>query len=48
MIFYKKYHPAKLAAIGRTGYLVEFEQSKKLFEDPKHQHTKEYLRGEFS
>jgi phosphate transport system ATP-binding protein len=33
---------------GRTGYLVEFEQSKKLFEDPKHQHTKEYIRGEFS
>jgi phosphate transport system ATP-binding protein len=33
---------------GRTGYLVEFEQSKKLFEDPQHKHTKEYIRGEFS
>jgi phosphate transport system ATP-binding protein len=33
---------------GRTGYLVEFEDSKKLFENPQHQHTKEYIRGEFS
>ena len=33
---------------GRTGYLVEFNESKRLFEDPQHQHTKEYIRGEFS
>ena len=33
---------------GRTGYLVEFEASKQLFENPQHQHTKEYIRGEFS
>jgi phosphate transport system ATP-binding protein len=33
---------------GRTGYLVEFNQSKELFEDPQHQHTKAYIRGEFS
>ena len=33
---------------GRTGYLVEFNESKHLFNDPQHQHTKEYIRGEFS
>jgi len=33
---------------GRTGYLVEFNESKRLFDDPQHQHTKEYVRGEFS
>jgi phosphate transport system ATP-binding protein len=33
---------------GRTGYLVEFNESKALFQDPQHQHTKEYIRGEFS
>jgi len=33
---------------GRTGYLVEFNESKRLFDDPQHQHTKEYIRGEFS
>jgi phosphate transport system ATP-binding protein len=33
---------------GRTGYLVEFNQSKHLFGDPQHPHTKEYIRGEFS
>ena len=33
---------------GRTGYLVEFGDSKQLFENPKEQHTKEYIRGEFS
>ncbi|MFZ0705143.1 MAG: phosphate ABC transporter ATP-binding protein PstB [Candidatus Korobacteraceae bacterium] len=33
---------------GRTGYLVEFGDSKQLFEDPKQVHTKEYIRGEFS
>ena len=33
---------------GRTGYLVEFGESHQIFEDPKHQHTQEYIRGEFS
>ncbi|MCG8587576.1 MAG: phosphate ABC transporter ATP-binding protein PstB [Pirellulales bacterium] len=33
---------------GRTGYLVEFGDSDKLFSDPKEQHTQEYIRGEFS
>ncbi|MBV8206311.1 MAG: phosphate ABC transporter ATP-binding protein [Acidobacteria bacterium] len=33
---------------GRTGYLVEFNHSKHLFEDPQHPHTQQYIRGEFS
>ena len=33
---------------GRTGYLVEFGDSKQIFDDPKEAHTKEYIRGEFS
>ncbi len=33
---------------GRTGYLVEFGDSKQLFENPKEKHTQEYIRGEFS
>ena len=33
---------------GRTGYLVEFGNSKEMFASPKEQHTKEYIRGEFS
>ena len=33
---------------GRTGYLVEFGDSKEMFASPKEQHTKEYIRGEFS
>jgi phosphate transport system ATP-binding protein len=33
---------------GRTGYLVEFNESKHLFDDPQHQHTQQYIRGEFS
>ena len=33
---------------GRTGYLVEFGDSKELFENPKEQYTQEYIRGEFS
>jgi phosphate transport system ATP-binding protein len=32
----------------RTGYLVEFGDSKQIFEDPKEKHTQEYIRGEFS
>jgi phosphate transport system ATP-binding protein len=33
---------------GRTGYLVEFGQTKEMFDNPKEKHTQEYLRGEFS
>jgi phosphate transport system ATP-binding protein len=33
---------------GRTGYLVEYGESKQIFSDPKEKHTQEYLRGEFS
>jgi phosphate transport system ATP-binding protein len=33
---------------GRTGYLVEFGDTRQIFEDPKEQHTQEYIRGEFS
>jgi len=33
---------------GRTGYLVEFGDSKEVFENPKEKHTREYIRGEFS
>ncbi len=36
------------SAGGRTGYLVEYGQTRGIFEDPKEQHTKEYIRGEFS
>ncbi len=32
----------------RTGYLVEFGESRQMFEDPSHRHTKQYMRGEFS
>ena len=33
---------------GRTGYLVEFGESRQIFNDPQQKHTKEYIRGEFS
>jgi phosphate transport system ATP-binding protein len=33
---------------GRTGYLVEFGDTRQIFEDPREEHTKEYIRGEFS
>jgi phosphate transport system ATP-binding protein len=33
---------------GRTGYLVEFGDSKQVFENPREKHTQEYIRGEFS
>ncbi|MBF0516420.1 MAG: phosphate ABC transporter ATP-binding protein [Nitrospirae bacterium] len=33
---------------GRTGYLVEFGDSKQIFDDPKEKYTKDYIRGEFS
>ena len=33
---------------GRTGYLVEFGDSKQIFEAPKEKHTQDYIRGQFS
>ena len=33
---------------GRTGYLVEFGNSGEMFTNPREEHTKEYIRGEFS
>src|SRR5262249_50812519 len=33
---------------GRTGYLVEYGDTKEMFEDPKEEFTKQYIRGEFS
>ena len=33
---------------GRTGYLVEFGDTRQIFEDPKEKHTQQYIRGEFS
>lgn len=33
---------------GRTGYLVEYSDSERLFHDPQEEYTKQYLRGEFS
>jgi phosphate transport system ATP-binding protein len=33
---------------GRTGYLVEFGDTKQIFEDPKERYTQEYIRGKFS
>jgi len=33
---------------GRTGYLVEFGDTRQVFEAPREKHTQEYIRGEFS
>jgi phosphate transport system ATP-binding protein len=33
---------------GRTGYLVEFGDTKQIFEAPREKYTQEYIRGEFS
>jgi phosphate transport system ATP-binding protein len=33
---------------GRTGYLVEYGNTKQIFEAPREQLTKEYVRGDFS
>jgi phosphate transport system ATP-binding protein len=33
---------------GRTGYLVEYGGTKEIFEAPKEEYTKQYIRGEFS
>ena len=31
-----------------TGYLVEYEETNLMFEDPQEEYTKQYIRGEFS
>jgi phosphate transport system ATP-binding protein len=33
---------------GRTGYLVEYSDTREMFENPKEENTKRYIRGEFS
>jgi len=33
---------------GRTGYLVEYGDTKQIFESPKEKYTQDYIRGEFS
>jgi len=33
---------------GRTGYLVEFGDTKQIFDAPKEKHTRDYISGEFS
>jgi phosphate transport system ATP-binding protein len=33
---------------GRCGYLVEFGQSEQIFNNPREQYTKDYVRGQFS
>jgi phosphate transport system ATP-binding protein len=33
---------------GRTGYMVEYGATQQIFEDPREQYTKDYIRGEFS
>ncbi|HEY3493553.1 MAG TPA: phosphate ABC transporter ATP-binding protein PstB [Polyangiaceae bacterium] len=33
---------------GRTGYLIEYRATQELFADPREEHTKAYIRGEFS
>ena len=32
----------------RTGYLVEYADTRQIFEDPQEEYTKQYIRGEFS
>jgi phosphate transport system ATP-binding protein len=32
----------------RTGYLVEFGDSKQMFDEPKEKQTQEYIKGDFS
>src|SRR5262249_3310185 len=33
---------------GRTGYLVEYGDTREIFDNPREKHTQEYIRGEFS
>ncbi|MBL8660678.1 MAG: phosphate ABC transporter ATP-binding protein [Rhodospirillales bacterium] len=37
-----------ISRAGRTGYLVEMGETRQIFEDPREELTKEYIRGEFS
>ena len=32
---------------GKVGYLVEFDETKKIFNSPKEKATKEYVTGKF-
>ncbi|MEM6403698.1 MAG: phosphate ABC transporter ATP-binding protein, partial [Cyanobacteria bacterium P01_D01_bin.116] len=32
---------------GRTGYLVEYDRTEKIFQNPEQQDTKEYISGKF-
>src|SRR6516225_3299910 len=32
---------------GRTGYLVEFGQTRQIFHNPREKHTKDYIAGAF-
>src|SRR5262245_20343474 len=36
------------SAGGRTGYMVEYGATEAIFEEPREEHTKAYIRGEFS
>jgi phosphate transport system ATP-binding protein len=36
------------SAGGRTGYMVEYGPTNEIFENPREEHTKQYIRGEFS
>ncbi|MGE0825742.1 MAG: phosphate ABC transporter ATP-binding protein PstB [Candidatus Binatia bacterium] len=33
---------------GRTGYLVEYGDTKEMFDNPKEEYTQQYIRGQFS
>jgi phosphate transport system ATP-binding protein len=33
---------------GRTGYMVEYDSTQKIFDNPHHPHTQAYIQGEFS
>ncbi len=36
------------SAGGRTGYMVEYGPTNEIFDNPREEHTKQYIRGEFS
>jgi phosphate transport system ATP-binding protein len=36
------------SAGGRTGYMVEYGPTSEIFENPREEHTRQYIRGEFS
>ena len=38
----------EISKSGRTGYLVELGETRQIFEDPREELTKQYIRGEFS